>query len=206
MKPNKKCIIRDIGITQFLKDNFKETKYTRKDKSCFFSYSHQGPDAPRSENLWLEQKTDGIYLRFSRPHEAVASNLIKSKNGWFLSPMSTQKEAIKLIRGHMAISYARNFVEEWDYSSGPSNKSRILFTSALGPSILLPVNVIFSKGTIVKYKTGWMQVRAVFKETVNLGPIFGSKTTVKKVSQSEVYPDHDNWNAVWSKSETYQSM
>lgn len=51
-----------------------------------------------------------------------------------------------------------------------------------------------------------MQVRAVFKETVNLGPIFGSKTTVKKVSQSEVYPDHDNWNAVWSKSETYQSM
>jgi hypothetical protein len=68
------------------------------------------------------------------------------------------------------------------------------------------VNVIFSKGTIVKYKTGWMQVRAVFKETVNLGPIFGSKTTVKKVSQSEVYPDHDNWNAVWSKSETYQSM
>jgi hypothetical protein len=68
------------------------------------------------------------------------------------------------------------------------------------------VNVNFSKGTIVKYKTGWMQVRAVFKNTVNLGPIFGSNTTAKKVSQSEVYPDHDNWQSAWSKSETYQSM
>jgi hypothetical protein len=33
--------------------------------------------------------------------------------------MSTQREAIKLIRGHMAISYARNFVEEWDYKLVP---------------------------------------------------------------------------------------
>jgi hypothetical protein len=46
----------------------------------------------------------------------------------------------------------------------------------------------------------------VFKNTVNLGPIFGSNTTAKKVSQSEVYPDHDNWQSAWSKSETYQSM
>lgn len=68
------------------------------------------------------------------------------------------------------------------------------------------VNPTFSNGTVVKYKNGWMQVRAVFKETVNLGPIFGSKTTIKKVSHSEVYPDYDNWNAAWSKSETYQSM
>jgi hypothetical protein len=72
--------------------------------------------------------------------------------------------------------------------------------------ILQPMNPKFSKGTIVKYKTGWMQVRAVFKNTVNLGPIFGGKTTVKKVSQSEVYPDFDAWSSAWSKSESYQSM
>lgn len=110
MKPNNKRVRRDAGITQFLKDNFNETKYARKDKSYFFTYSHQGPDAPKAPNLWLEQKNDGICLRFSRPHEAVASNLIKIDGGWFLSPLSTEKEAIKLIHGHMALSYARNFV------------------------------------------------------------------------------------------------
>lgn len=63
-----------------------------------------------------------------------------------------------------------------------------------------------TKGTIVKYKNGWMEVRAVFKDTVNLGPIFHSKTTIKKVPRNEVTPDREGWHDAWSKSETYMSM
>jgi len=62
------------------------------------------------------------------------------------------------------------------------------------------------KGSVVKYKDGWMEVTAVFKTTVNLGSIFHGKTKLKKVPRVEVTPDHDNWYASWQKSETYQSM
>lgn len=62
------------------------------------------------------------------------------------------------------------------------------------------------KGSVVKYKNGWMEVRAVFKNHVNLGPIFHSKTTIKKVPLTEVTEDRDAWYEAWSKSETYQSM
>lgn len=68
------------------------------------------------------------------------------------------------------------------------------------------MNDTMSKGTVVKYKTGWMEVRAVFKDTVNLGPIFHGKTTLKKVPKSEVTPDHDAWYKTWTRSETYMSM
>lgn len=62
------------------------------------------------------------------------------------------------------------------------------------------------KGDVVHYKDGWMRVTAVFKNTVNLGGIFSSKTSIKKVPLSEVFEDYDNWHAVWEKSETYASM
>lgn len=68
------------------------------------------------------------------------------------------------------------------------------------------MNDTLTKGTVVRYKDGWMSVRSVFKNTVNLGPIFGSKTTVKGVPKSEVKPDYENWLNVWTKSETYMSM
>jgi len=68
------------------------------------------------------------------------------------------------------------------------------------------MNDTLTKGTVVRYKDGWMQVRAVFSKTVNLGSIFGSKTTIKGVPKSEVKPDYDAWSEAWSKSETYQSM
>lgn len=63
-----------------------------------------------------------------------------------------------------------------------------------------------NKGTIVRYKDGWKEIRACFKDTVNLGPIFHSRTTLKKIPRSEVYPDHDAWYESWTKSETYQCM
>jgi hypothetical protein len=62
------------------------------------------------------------------------------------------------------------------------------------------------KGSVVKYKTGWMRVRAVFKDRVNLGHVFGGKTVEKNVPISEVTPDHENWLAAWEKTESYQSM
>jgi hypothetical protein len=62
------------------------------------------------------------------------------------------------------------------------------------------------KGSIVKYQNGFMEVRAVFKNTVNLGPIFYSRTTVKGVARELVVPAYDEWHEYWSKSEAYQSM
>ncbi len=68
------------------------------------------------------------------------------------------------------------------------------------------MNDTLTKGTVVKYKTGWMEVRAVFKDHVNLGPIFYGKTTIKKVPINEVKPDREAWHDSWVKSETYMSM
>ena len=62
------------------------------------------------------------------------------------------------------------------------------------------------KGSVVKYKDGWMEVTARFNHHVNLGHIFQSKTTIKKVPLNEVFEDRDAWHAEWSKSESYQSM
>lgn len=62
------------------------------------------------------------------------------------------------------------------------------------------------KGTIVKYRDGWMRVKAVFKDSVNLSSVFGSKTTVKHVPMEEVVPDEAGWNEHWSKSERYMCM
>jgi hypothetical protein len=63
-----------------------------------------------------------------------------------------------------------------------------------------------TKGTVVKYKDGWMEVTARFKNHVNLGPIFYGRTKIKRVPLSEVKEDHDSWYEAWSKSEAYQSM
>jgi hypothetical protein len=68
------------------------------------------------------------------------------------------------------------------------------------------MNEELTKGTVVSYTGGWYSVRAVFKNTVNLGPVFGSKTTIKGVPKSEVKPDHDAWYKAFSKSEFYASM
>ncbi len=62
------------------------------------------------------------------------------------------------------------------------------------------------KGSIVRYKDGWREVRAVYKNTVNLGRIHGNKTTVKSVPLNEVREDHQGWYDLWSQSETYRCM
>jgi hypothetical protein len=62
------------------------------------------------------------------------------------------------------------------------------------------------KGSIVRYKDGWKQVRAVYKNTVNLGRIHGNKTTVKSVPINEVREDYQGWYDLWSQSETYRCM
>jgi hypothetical protein len=67
------------------------------------------------------------------------------------------------------------------------------------------MNVI-KKGSIVRYKDGWKQVRAVFKNTVNLGRIHGNKTTLKSVPINEVREDYNGWYDLWSQSETYRCM
>jgi hypothetical protein len=72
------------------------------------------------------------------------------------------------------------------------------------PTVNVPYPV--EKGSIVRYKDGWMEVKAKFKTHVNLGHIFHSKTTIKKVPLNEVYEDRGEWYENWSKSETYQSM
>lgn len=69
-----------------------------------------------------------------------------------------------------------------------------------------------TKGTVVRYKNealgidGWLEVKAKFKNTVNLGSIFGSKTRFKGIPIADVKPDYDAWYESWSKSEAYQSM
>ena len=63
-----------------------------------------------------------------------------------------------------------------------------------------------TKGSVVHYKEGWMEVTAAFKTTVNLGHIFHGKTTIKKVPLNEVYEDRDAWYEAWSKTEAYQCM
>ena len=63
-----------------------------------------------------------------------------------------------------------------------------------------------TKGSIVKYGTGYYEVRAVFKKTVNLGRIHSSKTSIKGVSIAEVCEDYDGWYNLWSQSETYRCM
>lgn len=62
------------------------------------------------------------------------------------------------------------------------------------------------KGSIVRYKQGWMEVTARFNHHVNLGYIFHGKTIIKKVPLNEVYEDKEAWYKEWSNSETYQSM
>lgn len=62
------------------------------------------------------------------------------------------------------------------------------------------------KGSVVRYKDGWMEVTAVFKNTVNLGNIFHNKTKIKKVPLNEVYEDKEAWQKEWVESEAYMSM
>jgi hypothetical protein len=68
------------------------------------------------------------------------------------------------------------------------------------------MNEEIKKGSIVRYKGGWSEVRAVFKNTVNLGTIHGNKTKHKSVPISEVQEDYQGWHDLWIRSETYQCM
>lgn len=70
----------------------------------------------------------------------------------------------------------------------------------------MKTNTEITKGSIVKYKDGHMEVTAKFKNHVNLGPIFYGRTKIKKVPLSEVTEDRDAWYEEWTKSEAYQSM
>jgi hypothetical protein len=64
------------------------------------------------------------------------------------------------------------------------------------------------KGTIVRYKNGWVRVTAVFEgsQTVNLGGIFNGRIYHKGVSASEVFKDEEAWHEKWTQSETYKCM
>ena len=62
------------------------------------------------------------------------------------------------------------------------------------------------KGSVVKYKDGFVRVTAKFAKTVNLGGIFNGKIYHRKVPLTEVVEAHDEWYERWTKSETYQSM
>jgi hypothetical protein len=62
------------------------------------------------------------------------------------------------------------------------------------------------KGSVVKYADGYYRVTARFKETVNLGAIFGGHIHHKKVSVFKCEEAHDEWYEKWTQSETYQSM
>ncbi len=61
-------------------------------------------------------------------------------------------------------------------------------------------------GDVVQYGKGHMRVRAVFKNTVNLGHVWGSKTIVKQVPHNQVKEDYQNWYNNWTQSEQYQCM
>ena len=68
------------------------------------------------------------------------------------------------------------------------------------------MNKQLTVGDVVQYGNGWMRVRAVFKDTVNLGQIWGDKTTLKKVPHSQVKEDYNGWYNNWTQSEQYQCM
>jgi hypothetical protein len=86
----------------------------------------------------------------------------------------------------------------------------------------LTVNPIV-KGSVVRYKhteknatgdplelDGWYRVTAVYKNTVNVGPVFGGRgrfSGIKKnIPLSKVYEDEAAWYEAWTKSEAYQCM
>ena len=66
------------------------------------------------------------------------------------------------------------------------------------------------KGSIVNYNNQWMKVTALFKNTVNLGPIWGGRNgfsgIIKGVPLNSVREDSEAWRKNWERSETYQSM
>ena len=72
-------------------------------------------------------------------------------------------------------------------------------------------NIPIEKGSVVCCKQhGWKRVTAVFKDTVNVAPVFGGRGRfsgiIKNVPKDEIFEDHDNWYENWTKSETYQCM
>ncbi len=62
------------------------------------------------------------------------------------------------------------------------------------------------KGTVVRYKDGYLRVTARFNKTVNLGGIFSNVTCAKGVPIAEVTEAYDEWYAKWQQSETYKCM
>jgi len=72
------------------------------------------------------------------------------------------------------------------------------------PTVNVPNEII--KGSVVRYKDGYVRVTAKFKNTVNLGGIFNGKLYHKGVPLSEVVEARDEWYEAWTQSETYQCM
>jgi hypothetical protein len=63
-----------------------------------------------------------------------------------------------------------------------------------------------NKGTLVRYKNGYLRVTARFNKTVNLGGIFSSVTCAKGVPIEEVREAYDEWLITWQQSDAYRSM
>ena len=114
----------------------------------------------------------------------------------------------------------------WTASGGMSQHSGSIVpvSGRTGCSCHLPLKPI-EKGNTVRWKAAtqylvnatmpegreaWYRVTAVIgkgtKATVNLGAIFGGRIYAKRVPVADVTEDYDNWYAMWSRSEAYQSM
>lgn len=77
--------------------------------------------------------------------------------------------------------------------------------SELGAELGLVTPEIKS-GMVVDYNGGYYRVRAAFKHTVNLGPVFGNGMSHKKVPIDQVREAYDEFYSYWSKSESYMCM
>ena len=67
------------------------------------------------------------------------------------------------------------------------------------------------KGSVVCTKQhGWKRVTAVFKNTVNVEPIFGGRGrfsgNIRGIPHDEVFEDHDRWYKNWQESDAYKCM
>jgi len=64
------------------------------------------------------------------------------------------------------------------------------------------------RGRIVRIGEGWMEVRSVYVggQAVNLGPIFHSTVTRKKVPLASIFEDKEAWYAYWQTTDTYKCM
>ena len=60
--------------------------------------------------------------------------------------------------------------------------------------------------SIVKFRDGYYEISALYKNTANLRTIFSQKIAHKKIPRRELIEAYDEWYEKWSQSESYQCM